>query len=117
MTADGWEERSACSDLSRVQRQQIFIQRALAKALSQVRSNPLRVTELVNIAVDTVRFDEQLGVRDMVDLGNHFRDFDSEELETYYLPTLPYPPDREPGAPGREERAAGPERVPGAATR
>jgi LCP family protein required for cell wall assembly len=92
-TPDGWEGDPQASDLSRVQRQQIFIQRALAKALSQVRSNPLRVTELVNIAVDTVRFDEQLGVRDMIDLGNQFRDFDSEKLETYYLPTLPYPPD------------------------
>jgi LCP family protein required for cell wall assembly len=93
LTPDGWEGDPQASDLSRVRRQQIFIQRALAKALSQVRSNPLRVTELVNIAVDTVRFDEQLGVRDMIDLGNQFRDFDSEKLETYYLPTLPYPPD------------------------
>jgi polyisoprenyl-teichoic acid--peptidoglycan teichoic acid transferase len=92
MTPDGWE-RDPLSDLSRVQRQQIFIHRALAKALSQVRSNPLRVTDLVNIAVDTVRFDKELGVRDMIDLGNHFSDFDSEKLETYNLPTLPYPPD------------------------
>jgi LCP family protein required for cell wall assembly len=92
MTPDGWEGDPR-SDLSRVQRQQIFVQRALAKALSQVRSNPLRVTDLVNIAVDTVRFDKELGVRDMIDLGNHFSDFDSENLETYNLPTLPYPPD------------------------
>jgi polyisoprenyl-teichoic acid--peptidoglycan teichoic acid transferase len=93
MTADGWQQDPRASDLSRVQRQQIFIQRALAKALSQVQSNPLRVTDLVNVAVDTVRFDKQLGVRDMVDLGNHFSDFDSEKLETHHLPTLPYPPD------------------------
>jgi polyisoprenyl-teichoic acid--peptidoglycan teichoic acid transferase len=92
MTPDGWRADPR-SDLSRVQRQQIFIHRALTKALSQVQSNPLRVSELVNIAVDTVRFDQQLGVRDMIDLGNQFRDFDSEELETYSLPTLPYPPD------------------------
>jgi polyisoprenyl-teichoic acid--peptidoglycan teichoic acid transferase len=92
LTSDGWEGDPR-SDLSRVQRQQIFIHRALAKALSQVRSNPLRVTDLVNIAADTVRFDEDLGVREMIDLGNHFSDFDSENLETYNLPTLPYPPD------------------------
>ncbi len=91
MTSDGWEGDPR-SDLSRVQRQQIFIQRALDKALSQVRSNPLRVTDLVNIAVDTVRFDKELGVRDMIDLGNHFSEFDSDKLETYNLPTLPYPP-------------------------
>ncbi len=94
MTPDGWEGDPR-SDLSRVQRQQIFIHRALAKALSQVGSNPLRVTDLVNIAVDTVRFDEDLGVRDMIDLGNHFSDFDSDKLETYNLPTVPYPPDED----------------------
>jgi hypothetical protein len=92
MTPDGWQGDPR-SDLSRVQRQQVFIHRALSKALSQVRSNPLRVTDLVNIAADTVRFDKELGVRDMIDLGNHFSDFDSEKLETYNLPTLPYPPD------------------------
>jgi LCP family protein required for cell wall assembly len=91
MTPDGWEGDPR-SDLSRVQRQQVFIQRALTKALSQVRSNPLRVTDLVNIAVDTVRFDKGLGVRDLIGLGNHFSDFDSDDLETYTLPTLPYPP-------------------------
>ncbi|HEY6698434.1 MAG TPA: LCP family protein, partial [Acidimicrobiales bacterium] len=91
MTADGWEGDPR-SDLSRIQRQQIFIHRALTKALSQVKSNPLRVTDLVNIAVDTVRFDKRLGVRDMIDLGNQFSDFDSDKLETYNLPTLPYPP-------------------------
>jgi LCP family protein required for cell wall assembly len=94
MTPNGWEGDPR-SDLSRVQRQQIFIHRALTKALSQVRSNPLRVTDLVNIAVDTVRFDKALGVRDMIDLGNHFSDFDSDELETYDLPTVPYPPDED----------------------
>jgi polyisoprenyl-teichoic acid--peptidoglycan teichoic acid transferase len=91
MTPDGWEGDPR-SDLSRVQRQQIFIHRALTKALAQVRSNPLRVTDFVNIAVDTVRFDKRLGVREMIDVGNHFSDFDSDKLETYYLPTLPYPP-------------------------
>jgi polyisoprenyl-teichoic acid--peptidoglycan teichoic acid transferase len=94
MTPDGWEG-DPHSDLSRVQRQQIFVHRALAKALSQVRSNPLRVTDLVNIAVDTVRFDKELGVRDMIDLGNHFSEFDSDKLETYNLPTVPYPPDED----------------------
>ena len=29
----------------------------------------------------------------MIDLGNHFSDFDSDKLETYNLPTVPYPPD------------------------
>jgi hypothetical protein len=31
----------------------------------------------------------------MIDLGNHFSDFDSDKLETYNLPTVPYPPDED----------------------
>ena len=93
LTPDGWETPPGESDLTRVQRQQAFIRRALDKALPQVRSNPVRVNEFVNIAIDNVRFDENLGVRDLIDLGNQFRDFDPANFETYALPTVPYPAD------------------------
>jgi LCP family protein required for cell wall assembly len=91
LTSDGWETPPGESDLTRVQRQQAFIGRALGKALPQARSNPLRVNDFVNIAIDNVRFDERLGVSDLIDLGNQFRDFDPGKFETYGLPTLPYP--------------------------
>jgi len=93
LTPDGWETPPGESDLTRVQRQQAFIRRALGKALPEVRSNPLRVDDFVNIAIDNVRFDNTIGVRDMIDLGNQFRDFNPERFETYGLPTVPYPPD------------------------
>ncbi|HKH06243.1 MAG TPA: LCP family protein [Acidimicrobiales bacterium] len=90
MTPDGWE-RDPQSDVSRVQRQQIFIRRALATTLGQVRENPLRMNELVNIGVGNIRLDEQLGIGDIVDLAENFRDFSSERLETYSLPSYPSP--------------------------
>ena len=46
----------------------------------------------MNIAVDTA-LRQGAWVRDMIDLGNHFSDFDFDNLETYSLPTVPYPPD------------------------
>ena len=90
MTQDGWET-DPTSDLGRVQRQQIFIQRAMAKALSQVKSNPLRLRELLDIGVSSVTLDPNLTISDMLKLAEHFQSFDSGKLEAYALPTLPYP--------------------------
>lgn len=79
------------SDVNRVRRQQIFIQGAMSKALSQVRSNPLRVQELVNIGIDNIRLDKDLTFRDMVDLGEAFKGFDASTLEAYPLPVVDHP--------------------------
>ena len=93
MNENGRWESDGSADLGRVQRQQIFIQRAMAKALSQVKSNPLRLRELVDIGVSNVTLDPNLTIGDMLDLAEHFQDFDSEKLEAYSLPVKEYPPD------------------------
>jgi hypothetical protein len=82
------------SDVNRVRRQQIFIQGAMAKALSQVRSNPLRLQQLVDIGINNVRLDNDLTVRDMLDLGEAFKGFDASKLEAYPLPVVEYPQNR-----------------------
>jgi LCP family protein required for cell wall assembly len=92
MTEDGWE-RDPLSDPHRVIRQQIFIRRAMAKALSQVKSNPLRIPELVDFATDNVTLDEQLTIGDILDLAETFQDFDSEKLLSYPLPSVGNPVD------------------------
>jgi polyisoprenyl-teichoic acid--peptidoglycan teichoic acid transferase len=88
---DGEWEHDPLSDVNRVQRQQIFIQRAMAKVLAQVKSNPLRVRELVDIGTSTVRLDPNLGISDILDLAERFQDFDAGKLEAYALPTVEYP--------------------------
>ena len=92
MTDDGWEHDPK-SDEHRVLRQQIFIQRAMAKVLADVKSNPVRLGELINIGVSNVTLDPNLGFGDIRDLGEHFKDFDPAKLETYPLPTLPWSED------------------------
>ncbi len=87
---DGWKS-DLYADLSRVQRQQIFIRRALTKALTDVKSNPLRIQQLIDIGVGNVRLDGEMGVGDIVDLANQFKDFSAEKLETYPLPVLDDP--------------------------
>jgi LCP family protein required for cell wall assembly len=93
MDAGGSWVSDGSADLGRVQRQQVFLQRALAKALSQVRSNPLRLRELVDIGVANVTLDGELTIGDMLDLAERFQDFDSDKLEAYPLPVKEYPPD------------------------
>ncbi|HEX5947597.1 MAG TPA: LCP family protein [Acidimicrobiales bacterium] len=88
---DGEWVHDPLSDVNRVQRQQIFIQRAMSKALADVKSNPLRVQQLVSIAVENVTLDPNLGIGDLKDLGEHFQGFDPANFETYPLPTLPWP--------------------------
>ena len=92
MTPDGWADDPR-SDLSRIDRQQIFLRRAMAKALSQVRSDPLRLRELLDIGVSNIRVDDRLGLRDIMELADAFRDFGAEGFETYALPTVPNPAD------------------------
>jgi LCP family protein required for cell wall assembly len=90
MTPEGWE-RDPQSDPHRAQRQQVFIRRAMTKALAEVKSNPLRLQQLVDIGVGNIRLDDQMGVGDILNLAEHFRDFSSDRLETYALPVLPHP--------------------------
>lgn len=89
---EGWEH-DPLSDQNRVQRQQIFIQRAMTDALAEVKSNPLRLRELVDIGVSNVSLDPNLGIGDILDLADHFKGFDPAKLETYPLPVTEYPPD------------------------
>jgi polyisoprenyl-teichoic acid--peptidoglycan teichoic acid transferase len=90
---DGDWRQDPLSDESRIQRQQIFIQQALFTVLGQVGANPLRIRELLDIGVQNVRLDENLTLGDMLGLADQFKGFDSEQLETYYLPVQPYPED------------------------
>lgn len=92
MTPEGWE-RDPQSDPHRAQRQQVFIRRAMTKALADVKANPLRLQQLVDIGVTNIRLDDQMGVRDILDLAEHFQGFSSDKLETYALPVVPHPDD------------------------
>jgi LCP family protein required for cell wall assembly len=72
-------------DLGRTQRQQDFVRRALHKALSEDLLNPVRLNRLVDVAIDTVVVDRGLGVDDIVDLGERFRDLSPGRLQQYTL--------------------------------
>jgi polyisoprenyl-teichoic acid--peptidoglycan teichoic acid transferase len=87
MTPDGWES-DGYADLGRITRQQIFMEEALKRTLGEVRSNPAKVTELINIGTDTVGLDSGLGISDIRDLADRFQDFSTSALRTYALPVV-----------------------------
>jgi LCP family protein required for cell wall assembly len=83
--SDGWES-DGTSDHGRITRQQILMRAALNKALQHVRSNPLQIKGMLDIASVSVGLDEGLGIQDLVDLAERFQDFGSSGLHTYALP-------------------------------
>lgn len=85
MTPDGWSRPDPYADLGRIQRQQVFIRRALTKALHEARSNPLTFRDLVSIGVSNVGID---GETDPIELARQFKDFDTDDLTTYSVPVL-----------------------------
>lgn len=89
MTPDGrWSVPDPTADLGRIDRQQVFIRRALAKALGQVTSNPARIPGLIDLGIDAVAVDDKMSIRDLIDLAKQFRDFDPNSLRSYPLPTV-----------------------------
>lgn len=87
MTPEGEWESDPTADLGRITRQQIFMREALSRVVDDA-SNPLRLRELVDIGVETVGIDGEMGIRDILDLAERFRDFDPDELKTYALPIV-----------------------------
>lgn len=74
------------ADLSRVARQQKFIQAAMKRAIAQGVRNPFVLNGLITVAQQHVTLDDQLTTQDMVDLGMEFRDFNPDELDVYTPP-------------------------------
>ncbi len=88
MTPELEWESDPTGDLGRITRQQVFMREALAKVMDEA-DNPVHARELVGIGVDTVGVDGDMGIRDILDLADRFRDFDPAQLKTYSLPILP----------------------------
>ncbi|MDQ2650271.1 MAG: LCP family protein [Actinomycetota bacterium] len=75
------------ADLGRITRQQIFIRRAISKAVSKGLGNPVTLNQLVSAGVENVRLDEGLDASDLLALGRQFSDFNSQSLVGYSIPT------------------------------
>ncbi len=77
-------------DFGRISRQQVFIRKAIKKAVSRGLTNPATLNQLVNVGVDYVGLDPTLTVGDLLSLGRKFAAFDADSLNTYSLPATPF---------------------------
>jgi polyisoprenyl-teichoic acid--peptidoglycan teichoic acid transferase len=84
---EGQWQREGSADRGRVQRQQLFIQQALRRAVARGVRNPIVLNQLIDVGLDSVVLDDQLSAKDIFQLGDRFRSFDPATLETYTLPT------------------------------
>jgi len=76
------------SDFGRVERQQLFIQLAVRKAITRGARNPNTLARLVDLGAASVRIDDALQVDNLVALGQRFRNFDPANLITHALPVV-----------------------------
>jgi LCP family protein required for cell wall assembly len=84
---DGEWHSDPTADLGRITRQQVFVRRAVAKAVGQGLTNPAKLNQLVSAGVENVSLDELLDARDLLSLGHAFAEFDSDDLIGYSIPT------------------------------
>ena len=63
---DGDWHSDPTADLGRITRQQVFVRRAVAKAVSEGLSNPITLNELVSAGVANVSLDEHLDAGDLL---------------------------------------------------
>lgn len=73
------------SDFSRVERQQLFVELAIRKAITRGARNPNTLRRLVDLGAATVRIDDSLQVDNLVALGLRFRSFSPDDLVTHTL--------------------------------
>ena len=86
---DGDWHTDPTADLGRITRQQVFVRRAVAKAVSEGLSNPITLNELVSAGVANVSLDEHLDVGGVLAIGQAFADYDSDDLVGYSIPSEP----------------------------
>lgn len=87
---DGDWRNDPTADLGRITRQQVFVRRAIAKAVGQGLTNPVTLNELVSAGVAHLAFDKLLDAGDLLSLGRAFADFDSDELISFTIPSEPF---------------------------
>jgi LCP family protein required for cell wall assembly len=85
---DGFYQVDGSADLGRISRQQDFIRRAIARAVEKGARNPVTLNSLVDVAVTNVKVDTELQPGDILSLGNQFRSFDPDSLDTQSLEVI-----------------------------
>ncbi len=85
---DGSWVTDPTSDFGRISRQQDFLKRLMYRAIDLGARNPFVLADMVDTGLENVAIDESLTPQLLVDLGNAYRSFDPETLQTYSFPVV-----------------------------
>ncbi len=88
---DGRWQTDPLSDLSRITRQQALMGEALRRGFDKSQRNPVKLQYMLAIGANNVSVDDTMGVNDMLDLVDQFKDFDTGRFVTLTLPNAPDP--------------------------
>lgn len=84
--SDGGWHTDMGGDYSRVERQQLFVQLALRRAIAKGARNVNTLRRLVDVGITSVTVDDGLTPALLVDVGRAFRSFDPSGMSTHTLP-------------------------------
>ena len=84
-----WSADDPRADIGRIERQKVFIQRMMHKAVSQGLGNPFRLNRLVGIGIDKVTIDTAFSTKDIYKISKRFRSLDPKKVDLLTLPTTP----------------------------
>ena len=83
---DGAWDVDGRADLGRVERQQVFLQAAISKAIEQTTANPMRSSELINAAVNSLTVDPGLN---LLETAEYLKPLASGGVQRYSLSVVP----------------------------
>ena len=83
---DGAWDVDGRADLGRIERQQIFLQAAISKAIEQTTANPMRSSELINAAVNSLTVDPSLN---LIETADYLKPLASGGVQRYSLSVVP----------------------------
>lgn len=82
------------SDLSRIQRQQVFLSKVLAKVTDgDLLGSPDKLDDFLGAATSAVTVDSALTLHRMLDIANSVKGLTAKELKGITVPVQPYPAD------------------------
>jgi LCP family protein required for cell wall assembly len=84
-----WSADDPRADIGRIERQKVFIQRMMKKAVSQGLGNPFTLNRLVGIGIDKVTIDKAFSTKDIYKLAKRFKSLDPTKVDLLTLPTTP----------------------------
>jgi polyisoprenyl-teichoic acid--peptidoglycan teichoic acid transferase len=83
-----WSDTDPIADLGRIQRQQVFVRKAMKKITSLNITDVPTALSLLDVATKSVTLDQTISNSDLIDLAKRFKAIQDQDIKTLSLPNL-----------------------------